>query len=201
MIAMLGRGSGTVRRSSELVVPPASEPVSLVEAKSHLRVDTSAEDDLIADLISASRERIEAAVGRSLITQNWVLALDAWPIARAWVDLPRPPLQQINAVRIYDSDGTVSTWSAEAYFADLSAAPGRLILRAGEAWPIPGRPLRGIEIDYATGYGPTGSNVPGPLRQAILMDVAQGFERRGEEDGAGRAPWSGLVEPYRVRSL
>ncbi|HWA20765.1 MAG TPA: head-tail connector protein, partial [Caulobacterales bacterium] len=42
--------------SITIVTPPASEPLSLAEAKLFLRVEHDAEDDLIAALIGAARE-------------------------------------------------------------------------------------------------------------------------------------------------
>jgi len=49
---------------------PASEPVTLAEAKTHLRVDGSAEDTLIASLIITSRLHVEAGLGLALVTQS-----------------------------------------------------------------------------------------------------------------------------------
>ena len=53
--------------SLTLVSPPAAEPVTLAEAKSHLKLDTSDEDTLIASLITAARARAEWHTGRALV--------------------------------------------------------------------------------------------------------------------------------------
>lgn len=58
---------------------PAVEPVTLAEAKAHLRVDGTAEDTLIGSLIVTSRLHVEAAMGLALVTQSWSVFLDAWP--------------------------------------------------------------------------------------------------------------------------
>ena len=56
----------------KLITAPAEEPVSLTEAKTHLRVDTSADDTYIARLITSARAHVEEAIlHRPLITQTW----------------------------------------------------------------------------------------------------------------------------------
>jgi uncharacterized phiE125 gp8 family phage protein len=60
-----------------LLSGPSVEPITLADAKSHLRVDTSAEDTLIQSLIMASRLHIEAALDLALITQSWRFRLDS----------------------------------------------------------------------------------------------------------------------------
>lgn len=63
----------------QLVTPPAGEPVSLAEAKQHLRVDGDDDDLLIGSLIAAARQAAETQTGRQLITARWKLVLDAFP--------------------------------------------------------------------------------------------------------------------------
>lgn len=55
----------------QLVTPPAGEPVSLAEAKQHLRVDGGDDDLLIGSLITAARQAAETKTGRQLITARW----------------------------------------------------------------------------------------------------------------------------------
>ncbi len=70
---------------------PATEPVTVAEAKAHLRLDSDAEDVLIASLIITSRLHLEAALGLALIAQGWTLHLDQFPAdGRVAQHEPRP---------------------------------------------------------------------------------------------------------------
>ena len=59
--------------------PPATEPVSLAEAKAHLRVTHNDDDAYITTLIKTARQGIEAQTGLGLISQGWSVFLDDWP--------------------------------------------------------------------------------------------------------------------------
>ena len=56
---------------SVLVTAPTEEPVSLAEAKLHLRVDYTNDDVLIGALITAARQHAENDTRRALVTQTW----------------------------------------------------------------------------------------------------------------------------------
>ena len=53
--------------SWQITVEPATEPITLVEAKAHLRVDFSDEDTYIDTLIVAARRYCEAYCNRVFI--------------------------------------------------------------------------------------------------------------------------------------
>ena len=61
-------------RTVSLVTPPAAEPITLEEARLHLRVTGTEEDSLITSLVTASRRDLlgEAATasGDSAMTMN-----------------------------------------------------------------------------------------------------------------------------------
>lgn len=187
-----------------LTSPPAVEPVSLAEAKAHLRLDGAAEDVLIGSLILTSRLHIEAALGLALITQGWTLVLDRWP-DRDSLSLPLRPVQSIAAVRVLAADGTPALLDPGSYLADTAATPPRLV-RTGPPWPDPERAAGGIEIAFAAGFGPVPASVPEPLRQALLLLVAHWYEHRTPAEAglaatAVPAALSELLLPYRLKRL
>lgn len=63
----------------QLVSAPAGEPITLLEAKQHLRVDVDDDDALIGSLITAARQAAETRTGRQLMTARWKLVLDGFP--------------------------------------------------------------------------------------------------------------------------
>ncbi|MDH4981297.1 head-tail connector protein [Hyphomicrobium sp. D-2] len=186
-----------------LTSAPALEPVTVSEAKAHLRVDGTAEDTLIGSLILTSRLHIEAALGLALITQGWRLKLDRWPKDGA-VELPLGPVQAVTDVRVLDGAGVAQTVPPESYVADVASSPARIVPRG--AWPVPGQRTNGIEIDFSAGFGAAAGNVPAPVRQALLLLVAHWYEHRdpievGSKTTAIPAAVSNLLMPYRAVRL
>ncbi len=155
---------------------PALEPVTVAEAKAHLRIDGTAEDLLLASLILTSRLHIESALGLALITQSWSVMLDHWP-DRADVALPLRPVQAITDVRVLAADGTPVTLLPSSYVFEGRGVPPRLV-RTGDAWPKPGRAASGIEIQLTAGFGSLASDVPATIRHALLLLVAHWYEHR-----------------------
>lgn len=179
---------------------PAVEPVTVSEAKAHLRIDGNAEDALIASLVLTSRLHIEAAVDLALITQSWTLRLDAWPRGDC-VEIALSPLQAVGAVRVKDTAGVPVTIPATSYLVDLASRPARLVWN-NAARPLPGVRAGGIEIDFTAGFGDTPPSIPAPLKHAVLLLVAHWYEHRDAvEVGAlsARVPdvVSDLIQPFR----
>ena len=179
---------------------PASEPVTLSEAKAYLRIDGGAEDVLLTSLILTSRLHIEAALGLAMITQSWMLVLDRWP-GDGSVDIPIAPLQAITAVRVRNAAGNASVVAPTSYLVDLASKPPRLVWNTA-APPLPGRVANGIEIDVTAGFGASTASVPAPLKHAILMLVAHWYEHRDPVEigsAAVRIPdaVNDLIQPFR----
>lgn len=183
--------------SFSLVSPPETEPVSLAEAKAHARIDTDADDALIAALIVAARQWAEHATGRAFITQTWQLSLDA-PEGRE-IFLPRAPLQRVSSLQFFDDADTAHAWPNESTFVDTSHEPGRLVLRSGAVWPSPRRAANGLKITYVGGYGDDAASVPQPIRLALMELVTAWYQHRGDETKAPTAAAQALLAPYRVR--
>lgn len=161
-----------------LVTAPTAEPVSVGEAKLHARIDEAADDALVQALIVAAREMCETYTRRAFVTQTWKMFLDAFPDG-AEIELPRAPLIGVTHIKTYDDADAETVFAAAGnYFVDTAARPGRIVLRDAASWPSAARVANAIEIQFAAGYGPQPSDVPGQIRQAILMTVAELYEHR-----------------------
>jgi len=185
--------------------PPALMPVTLADAKAHLRVDASDEDTLITSLIETATSHIEREYGLALITQGLTIVRDDWP--DNWlVELPVSPLQSVTSVVTYEADGGSFAFDSGHWFADMATRPPRLVLHGTAPWPQPGRRANGIEIAVTAGYGDEPDEVPTPIRQGILLLVAHWFEQRVPVAvglGAQEIPSTvaSLLAPYRVVRL
>ena len=184
---------------------PAVEPISLEDAKLHSRVDGDSEDLLIGSLLLAARLHIERNLDLALISQSWSLYLDQWPDA-PFVELPLAPLISINAVRLYSATDTFVTLDPALFVTDTASRRPRLARRDNQRWPLPGRPIKGIEIAFTAGFGASADDVPMPVRQAVRMLVAHWYEARepvllGEKSDPVPSTVSDLIAPYRSVKL
>jgi uncharacterized phiE125 gp8 family phage protein len=178
-------------------VAPASEPVSLTDAKAHLRVDIDDDDDFISGLIAAARQYTETTTRRAFISQTWRLSLDNWP-AGDEIELPKPPLASVSSIVYKDADGASTTWATSNYIVDTDSEPGRIVLANGASWPtVSLYPVNPIQITFVAGYGAAGSSVPQYLRQAVKLLVSHWYENpEATKEG------SALQEiPFGVESL
>ena len=163
---------------------PAVEPVTVAEAKAHLRVDTSDDDTYIGTLVTAAREWVEAYLDRTLVNTQWRLRLERFPIDSQYpIDLPRPPVVSsgtATAVTItYTADtGGTATLSTAQFRVQRFETPGRVTTVYGGTWPAGMEDNDAVVVTWWAGYGATGASVPAAIRHAILLLVGFWFENR-----------------------
>ena len=188
-----------------LLAGPATEPVTLAEAKAFLRVDGSDEDSFISTLITAARLHAESVTGRATISQTWRVVIEAWPEDRI-LRLPVAPLKALSEIRAYDAEGNETVLPLADFQPGSGQAPALLYVPT----PVSGMPLTrrhdAIEIDYVAGFGDAPADVPEDLRHAVLMLVGHWFEHRDAVIVAGSgavvpAGFDRLVAPYRAVRL
>jgi len=156
----------------------------------------SVEDDYLTSLIVSARRIIELHAGRRFITQTWDIALDGFPSGK--IVLPGAPLQSVSTVKYYDTDDTEATFSSGYYYVDTYSEPGAVSLNYGDSWPSTTlRPTNGVIIQYVSGYGDAGSDVPDMYKQAVKMLCSELYEHR--EDGITGTKFSEL--PWAVKQL
>jgi len=96
-----------------ITTAPATEPLTLTDAKLHLKVDTTADDDLITALIAAVRQSVERYCNLGLITQTVTEKYDRFN--SNGFRLSVSPAIAISAVTYTDSAGATQTLSTDVY--------------------------------------------------------------------------------------
>lgn len=186
----------------KLVTPPAERPVSLAEARLHLRVDHTDEDDLIAGLLDAAVDHLDGAsgiLGRALVTQAWDLVLDALPCDA--IQLPLAPLVSVSSVQYYDTAGALQTLSPSLYYVDAISQPGWVTRLSTATWPDTMDGANAVIVRFVAGYGAAAA-VPGAIKAAIKLLVGHLYRNReattAEALTATPMAVDALLAPYRI---
>ena len=169
-------------RSLTRINAPAAEPITLAEAKAHIRVDTSTDDTLIAGYITTAREWVEDYIDRALITQRLVMRLDTFP---AEIELPRPPMvasgtaTAVIVTYVTGEAGGTATLSASSYRVDRESTPGIIRTTYAGSWPSHLIDQNSVSVTWWAGYG-SSADVPQRAKTAMLMCVHELYEKRGD---------------------
>lgn len=197
-----------------LVTPPALTPVSLAEAKMHLRVAEYDEegaviagddDGLIAAYIDTAVSYLDGwtgILGRCLVEQTWRQDFDGFCTA---LKLPLSPVMEIVSITWRNAEGQISTINDSEYSLDVDAGGGaRARFRNGFAFPSGLYESRAVSVTYKAGWPSLPavdadpgseppvvatlaiSTVPSALKIAILLLVGEWYDNR-EASAAGSA--------------
>ena len=184
----------------KVTVPPAAEPLTLAEVKGRLSVSDTYDDADITAGIRAAREHGEQFTGRAFIERE---ILATWPAFFDELPLPVLPVGQVLEVRYYDPDGVDTVLASGDYLVDDYAPLTRLVPPPGVQWPPVQQRFDAVRVRYQAGYGPDGSDVPEPIRQALMLAVGHWVRFQAQaESGVGptRMPMQfyDLLGPYKL---
>lgn len=160
-----------------LVTPPAETPVSPTEAKAHLRVETTADDTLIAGLIAAATAHLDGwsgILGRCLVEQTWRQDYDDF---RSCLRLPLFPVLSITSVKYVDTDGVEQTVDSANYVLLNDERGAYVEFADGYSFPALNVGSAAVRITYVAGYG-AASAVPQAIKQAMLLLIGHWYENR-----------------------
>lgn len=204
----------------KLLTAPKSEPLTLDEAKLHLRVDYTEDDELIAGLIAAARAAAETETQRQLVTATWRYLADSFPgpslVGVPYgttyshpghaILLPKSPVQSVTQITYLDMQGVRQVLPAETYTVPDDQDLTRITPVFGRIWP-PCLPQIGcIQVDFVAGYGGY-ADVPAAIKSWMKLLVGAMYENRElativQRGSVLEMPFSGsLLDPYRVSRL
>ena len=174
----------TIRRTSS----PSELPVSLVEAKRHLRLNENdvSHDENLTLLLTAATERLEQDIDRQLLTATYEQTQFCWSESddpRQEVKIFKKAVTAITSVVIFNSDGVSQTLDPSDYI--LDSGRGSLFSTAGDGWPsLEENNPRAVTIEFSAGYGADPNCVPRLFKAAVLLTVGKWFFDPAQEGSA-----------------
>lgn len=155
---------------------PASEPITLAEAKAQLRVESDFTDDdtWITTAITVVREQVEALTNRALLPQSFELALDGFEDE---IQLPKPPFSSLTSIQYYDEDETLQTLASSYYLVNDFAEPAVVTKKTNQTYPSTFDRPDAVRIAFSAGYADADS-VPTSIKQAMLMLLTDLYDNR-----------------------
>jgi uncharacterized phiE125 gp8 family phage protein len=198
-----------------LVTAPASEPVTLTQAKAQLRVDHSDDDALITQLITTARQYVEIITSRALLTQTWDVYYDEFPDDED-IDLPFGQLQSVVSFSWTDSANVTRAWTvsgSDLFEGSVMRAhintveePACIELAYSQLWPTDTlKTSNPIRVRITCGY----VTVPSNLTAAMLLLIDHWYRNTsavivGEMASVGTAEipmaFGALIANYRLHA-
>lgn len=179
-------------------------PLTLAEAKTHLRVIDSDDNDYIAGLIRAAADKIERDTGYVLRQRAVTVAFDGWQTNGAnRLPLWRGPVVSVTGVAYDDAGGTEQPLAANQYRLREYAGASWIVPANAVTWPAVEDGVGTVRVTYQAGFA-SNDAVPASLRQAALLLIGHWYENR-EAVNADRQPYDvplaydALIAAYRVR--
>ena len=160
-----------------LSAAPTSAIVTLQDAKNHLRVDSTDEDSLIQTLVDAATAYLDGfygVLGRAMVTQTWIQKFDGWD---SYLYLPVFPVASITSVVYLNSSGGSTTVTASDYQLLTDECGPYVAFDQAFSYPTLGIETGPqVTVTYVAGEAVT--NVPRPLKQAMLLLIGHWFAQR-----------------------
>lgn len=193
------------------VADSVAAPITLAEAKRHLRITGSDSDDLIQASLDAAIAQVEAYCYIRLGAQSLVMRCDAFT---DFVRLPDAPLQSIASVTYVDTFGVTQTLPASVYELRSEGLAPSIVLKPLQTWPVRQAGTR-ITVSATAGW----ATLPPNIRAAVLLTLSRVYAVgqadmqvvRERVDGVGEVQMAGIsattaaitdtvrdiLEPYR----
>ena len=162
-------------RSYAVDIAATTAILTTAEAKTHLKVDTSADDTYIDNLISAATESAQIFTNRYFINTTITQHGDTWSDIAT---LFKSKVNSITHIKYYDSDNSEQTLATSVWISDINQQPARIGLKPNQSFPSLADRINAVNCKYVVGYGSAASDVPEGIREAVLLTIGNLYKNR-----------------------
>lgn len=193
--------SGEIPVSIAAFEPTLEEPITLEEAKKHLRLQgvLDDEDSQIQMMIVAARRLAEGKLNRTIVQREIAATFDGWG---SKMRLPKPPFIELLGVDYLDSESVSQSMPVDSYYVLQGSEPAEVAFVGGAPLPALAKRRGTITVRYLAGY-PDGQ-VPEDLKSWMLLQIGSLYaHRESVVAGVSVAPLPEIYErmflqPYMV---
>lgn len=195
---------------SRIITPPATEPLSLSDAKAYLRVTHTAEDSLITSQIKSARQYCERACRRAFVTQTIEavfnipkISSDSYYISSQVVDpdniyrgirIPRGPVASITGITAYTIPDAATVIPTNAWKLNLDSGYIEWVNDVLSPYFVENN---FVKIVYVAGTDVNTFAAAYPdIMEAIRITLASMYDQRGYSQQGVPAAAMQLISPY-----
>jgi len=180
--------------SLTLVTGPETEPLTIEEAKSQLRLDFDEDDALVQRLVRAARMWVEGQTHRALMEQTWDQKMPCFP---GLIRFEKNPVMSVSSITYDEGSSPNPTLAASQYTVVTRNYNSYVAPAYGVSWPSTLAVPEAVTVRFVAGY----TEVPEPLTHAVAMLVAHWYENREitTHGSVSEVPMAveALISPYR----
>lgn len=170
------------------------EIVSLEKAKKQLRIEATFEDedDLIQSYIDAAVMASENYIGGHIQQKDMVIKMDSFDSP---IEFEAFPMQSITSVKYFPVDGSAEATMSDTLYKLTKLNDKVYSLRFVNDTPEIADRFDAVSITIVVGFPTT--KTPKPIVQAILLQVADMYERREDRSEVFGTTAMALLRPYK----
>jgi uncharacterized phiE125 gp8 family phage protein len=160
----------------ERIAAPTIRPVSLDEAKEHLRITGSVEDNVLAIYLDSAIAACENKLQTAIMSTQFKLYARCFS---THISLYKKFVNEITSVNHYDADGDLQTIDSAEYELQTFRSPNVLYFND---FDIPSTDAREFPVEIIFKAGATAATGVIPtIRNAVLIECADRYEHRHDQ--------------------
>lgn len=143
-----------LRQNSIVTVQPASEPVTLAQARTQLGMEAAdtSKDTELNRWIAAAHRYVENALGYPIITQTRQTHLRGFPASNGAIWIGAGAELTVDSVTYYDSVGASTVLNSANYIVDTASLPAEVVPAVNYSWPATQTRPGAVVIEWTAGW-------------------------------------------------